>query len=380
MLKKLKYIATVSSVLSIAALLATGCGSVSTPNQNASANSTSSPAANSSAPTASSSSAPTASPAAVSKELVVYSATGFDKPVADAFQKKTGITVKLVQDSTGPLLARLQAENSNPQWDIIWADGAPSMQGLDNQNMLLKDYVPATSSNYTDLGKKLVPSDNSYHPVTVTAAGAIAYNTQLVKDSEVPKDWSDLLTPTYKGAFAMNNPSISGPTYTTVFGLMMLQGGISQGEDFFAKFKANGLTVFDSNGPTLTNLLKGTVKFAIAQDSAIIAKMKDKANPIKIAYPASGVSTLSNNIAIDAKAPHLDAAKQFVDYVLTVEAQKLAQAADTGDAAFESIIQGAPAAAGLRPDGIKWNTVDPIAGAQHENEVKTWFTQNIVQK
>jgi hypothetical protein len=95
MLKKLKYIATVSSVLSIAALLATGCGSVSTPNQNASANSTSSPAANSSAPTASSSSAPTASPAAVSKELVVYSATGFDKPVADAFQKKTGITVKL---------------------------------------------------------------------------------------------------------------------------------------------------------------------------------------------------------------------------------------------------------------------------------------------
>jgi iron(III) transport system substrate-binding protein len=379
MLKKLRYIATVSSVFSIAALLATGCGSASTSNQNASANSTSSPAANSSALTASSSSAPAASPAA-DKEIVIYSATGFDKPVADAFQKKTGITVKLVQDSTGPLLARLQAENSNPQWDVIWADGASSMQGLDNQGMLLKDYIPANASSYTDLGKKLVPSDNSYHPVSVTAAGAIGYNTQLVKDSEVPKDWSDLLNPQYKGAFAMNNPSISGPTYTTVLGLMNLQGGIPQGEDFFTKFKANGLTVFDSNGPTLTNLIKGTVKFAIAQDSAIIAKMKDKSNPIKIVYPASGVSTLSNNLAIDAKAPHLNAAKQFVDFVLTVEAQKIAQAADTGDAAFESIIQGAPSAAGLRPDGIKWNTIDPNDGAQHENEVKTWFTQNIVQK
>jgi iron(III) transport system substrate-binding protein len=362
----LKKIATMSSVTSLLALalIASGCGS----------------AATSSNQTAANSSTQTAASSAGDKEIVIYSATGFDKPVTDAFQKKTGITVKLVQDSTGPLLAKLQAENSNPQWDVIWVDGASSMQGLDNQGMLLKDYIPANASNYTDLGKKLVPSDHAYNPVTITAAGAIAYNTQLVKDSEVPKDWSDLLNPQYKGAFAMNNPSISGPTYTTVLGLMNLQGGIPQGEDFFNKLKANGLTVFDSNGPTLTNLIKGTVKFAIAQDSAIIAKMKDKSNPIKIVYPTSGVSTLSNNIAIDAKAPHLSAAKQFVDYVLTLEAQKIAQAADTGDAAFESIIQGAPAQAGLRPDGIKWNTVDPNDGAQHENEVKTWFTQNVVQK
>ncbi|WP_027415609.1 ABC transporter substrate-binding protein [Aneurinibacillus terranovensis] len=313
------------------------------------------------------------------KELVFYSAEAFDKDIAQAFEKKTGIKVKLVDDSTGPLLARMQAEKSNPQWDVAWFDGPSSMQGLDNQNMLYKDYIPSNSSNYSELGKKMMPKDHAYFPASVTAAGAIAYNTKFVKDSEAPKDWSDLLKPEYKGSFAMNNPSISGPTYTTVLGLMELQGGIPQGQDFFTKLKANGLRVYDSNGPTLTNLIKGNVKFAIAQDSAIIDKIKKNA-PVKIIYPKSGVTTLSSNIAIDAKAPHLEAAKKFVDFALSAEGQKVASSIDDGDANFESIIQGAPGKQGIRPDGIKWNTEDPVFGAQHENEIKQWFTQNIVQK
>jgi iron(III) transport system substrate-binding protein len=378
-MKKMKYLSLVSSVLSITALLVSGCGSAGTSSQNSP--SASSNPANASSPNAASSSAPASTPAAADQKIVIYSAIGYDKDVVDAFQKKTGITANLVNMSTGPLLAKVQAESSNPQWDLVWFDGAASMTGLDNQNMLLKDYIPANSSNYTDLGKQIVPSDQSYHPVTVTTSGAIAYNTQLVKDSEAPKDWSDLLDPKFKGAVAMNNPSISGPTYTSVLNFILNQGGIPQGEDFMTKLKANGLNVFDTNGVTLTNLLKGTVKIAIAQDSAIFNKMQDPANPIKIVYPTSGVATLSSNIAIGAKSAHTAAAKQFVEYLLSPEAIKVAQASKSGgDQLFVSIIQGASSVSGLRPDNIKWNTIDPIFGAQHENELKTWFTQNIVQK
>ncbi|WP_100488089.1 ABC transporter substrate-binding protein [Sporolactobacillus pectinivorans] len=232
----------------------------------------------------------------------------------------------MIDDSTGPILAKLQAEKNNPQWDVVWFDGSSSMQGLDDQNMLYKNYVSANASNYTDLGNSLKPKDNAYFPVTVTAAGAIAYNTKLVKASDTPKDWSDLLNPKYKGTFAMNNPSISGPTYPAVFGLMKLQGSITQGEQFFKNLKTNGLKVFDTNGPTLTNLEKGNIKYAIAQDSAIL-KGAQSGQPIKLIYPASGVSTLSSNIAIDAKAPDLQAAKEFVNYVLSVEGQKVESSA-----------------------------------------------------
>jgi iron(III) transport system substrate-binding protein len=372
-MRNLKMVGMVS-IVAMTAILATGCGAK--PNV----------ATDSSAPSSSASSnistatAPVQSTSAPKdKELVFYSAEGFDKDIATAFEKKTGIKVNLVDDSTGPLLAKMQAEKSNPQWDVAWFDGPSSMQGLDNQGMLYKDYVPSNTANYTDLGKKLLPSDHAFFPVTVTAAAAIGYNTNLMKDAALPKDWSDLLKPAYKGAFAMNNPSISGPTYTTVLGLMQLQGGIPQGEDFFTKLKANGLNVFDSNGPTLTNLSKGIVKFALAQDSAILDKINKK-EPIQIIYPASGVTTLSSNTSIDAKAPHMEAAKMFVDYILSVEGQKVASSSDDGDAYFQSIIQGAPGKEGIRPDGIKWNTEDPVYGAEHENEVKQWFTKNIVQK
>jgi iron(III) transport system substrate-binding protein len=313
------------------------------------------------------------------KELVFYSAEGFDQDIATAFEKKTGIKVKLIDDSTGPLLARMQAEKSNPQWDVAWFDGPSSMQGLDNQGMLNKGYLPAATKQYNDLGKKMFPTDHAYFPVTATAAGAIAYNTKLVKPSELPKDWSDLLKPQYKGQVAMNNPSISGPTYSAVYGLMNVQGGIPQGENFFTKLKANGLQVFDSNGPTLTNLSKGIVKYAIAQDSAIIDKISKK-EPFKIIYPSSGVTTLTSNIAIDAKAPHLKEAEQFVDFVLSAEGMKVASSSNDGDSNFVSLMNGAPGKQGIRPNNIKWNSEDPVAGAQHENEIKSWFTQNIVQK
>lgn len=314
------------------------------------------------------------------QELVFYSAEGFDSAIAKAFQKKTGIKVKMVDMSTGPLLAKVQAEKDNPKWDVAWFDGPSSMQSLDNQGMLYKGYTPANAKNYTSLGKKMVPKDHAFFPVTVTAADAIGYNTKLVKNkSNLPQDWTDLTKSKYKGVFAMNNPSISGPTYPAVYGLMQMQGGISQGKTFFKNLKANGMHIYDSNGPTLQNLEKGNVKYAIAQDSAIIEEM-NAGKPVKIIYPKSGVTTLSSNIGIDKKSKHLAAAKKFVNYVLSVEGQKVCSSAKTGDANFKSIIKGAPGRQGIRPSGITWHALDPVAGAKHENAIKKWFNQNIVQK
>ena len=69
--------------------------------------------------------------------LTLYSAQGYDSDAAKAFQKQTGITTKLVDDSTGNLLAKISAEGSNPQWDVTWFDGNVTMQTLADQNMLL---------------------------------------------------------------------------------------------------------------------------------------------------------------------------------------------------------------------------------------------------
>jgi iron(III) transport system substrate-binding protein len=81
--------------------------------------------------------------------LTVYGAMGYDQHVAQAFTKATGIPVNLIHLSTGPLLARVQAEARNPQWDVLWLDGNPAMQIFASEKLLQCGWAPTV--RYTAL-------------------------------------------------------------------------------------------------------------------------------------------------------------------------------------------------------------------------------------
>jgi iron(III) transport system substrate-binding protein len=66
------------------------------------------------------------------------------------------------------------------------------------------------------------------------------------------------LKPEFKNAVAINNPSISGPAYPFLYG-MIQEKGMQGGKKFFLDLKNNGVQVFPKNGPTLKALLTGTV-------------------------------------------------------------------------------------------------------------------------
>ncbi len=80
-------------------------------------------AAGASAAAANAADAPLATATPSPVPLVVYSAQGYDSAMTKAFQAATGIPVQLVDDSTGPLLVKVQAEKNNPKWDVLWVDG-----------------------------------------------------------------------------------------------------------------------------------------------------------------------------------------------------------------------------------------------------------------
>lgn len=311
--------------------------------------------------------------------LVLYSAEGYDASMAQAFQKKTGIVVSLVDDSTGNIVARMEAERSNPHWDVAWFDGDSTMQTLDNQGMLLRGFTPADMRNYTPLGLSLLPKDHAYFPTGITAAAAIAYNTRLVPQKDAPTSWQSLLSPYFKNSVAMNNPAISGPTYPFVAGIIQ-QMGVKRGEAYFKNLKANGLKVFPTNGVTLQALEEGQVKAIMIQDSAL-TKAKVSGEPIKLVYPKSGVYMLPGVLAIDSHAPDMAAAKAFAAFVLSPQGQRIMTNPKNGggDSYFNPIIKG------IRPDsarpqaGIHWVRVNAVSAARQFNSIQNWFHENIVQ-
>lgn len=321
-----------------------------------------------------------AAPQAMAKSkgtLVLYSAQGYDAAMAKAFEKATGITVKLDDNSTGPLIAKAEAEASHPLWDVIWFDGAVSMQAMDNQGLLLRGFTPNDVNNLNALGRNLVAKDKSYYPTGVTGMGAIGYNPNVVKPSQLPKTWNDLLKPQWKGQVAMNDPSISGPTYPFVAGIMQ-QMGMKGGENFFTKLKKNGLHVYQTNKVTIGAMLAGRAKLAIVQDSALISD-EVSGDPIKIDYLRSGTYSLPSVIAIDKNAPDMANAKLFVEWVLSKQGQKVQINPNNGggDSYYMPVIKGVKPDKPAERPGVKWVKVNPVHGAKVKNSIEAWFHDHI---
>ncbi|MGC9155220.1 MAG: ABC transporter substrate-binding protein [Ferrimicrobium sp.] len=310
--------------------------------------------------------------------LVVYGAEGYAPAVAKGFQQATGIPTEMVNHSTGTLLAKISAEAENPQWGVFWSDGSDAYAALDQQHYLLRGFEPTTGT-LTSLGKTLVPADGSYIPTGITIAAAYVYNSKVTKNP--PTSWNSLLTPTWKGAIGMNNPAISGPTYTAVASIMQQQGGVTQGEAYFKKLAANGLHIYSTNKVTLHALLTGAIKVALVQNSAGIG-FAFTTPDLKVAYPDKS-ALLPGVIGIDGKAPKAEIAeaKKFADFVYSPKGQALMLSGDPhGDSLFYPIIEGTKAHSEVpNLKNIPTDYPNPIVWGSREATINAWFTNNIVQ-
>ena len=156
--------------------------------------------------------------------------------------------------------------------------------------------------------------------------GALAFevNTDIVKD--VPKDWSDLLKPEYKGQFALSgDPRISSQAQMTVVAAALSQGGslrnITPGLKFFDKLNKVGNFV-----PLIAitgTVASGETPVTVVWDyNALADKDKLAGNPnIAVVIPASGVVAGIYIQGISAYAPHPNAARLWEEFLYSDEGQ-----------------------------------------------------------
>lgn len=355
---RLRLLAGMTGALTVTVLAVAGCSS-------------------SSSSSASTSSTSSSSSSSANVPLVVYSAQGYDKAETQAFQKATGIQVKLDDNSTGPLLTQIEASKNNPNWGLLWVDGATAFAGLDSQGLLLKGFEP--SVKWDSLGTANVPADKSYIPTGVTLAGALAYNKTKVKT--LPASWQALLSPQWKGQVGTNDPSQSGPTYPFIAGMFNYLGGVSKGEQYFETLKSNGLLINPTNGPTIQALTSGRINLALVQSTAATGAMLGDKN-IGVAY-LNPVTMLPSAIGIDAHASAQEQkeAEEFVDFVLSPAGQKVMQSGDpTGDSLYYPVIQGVRPLPALPSLGAtKTQTINPYTWGDQEGTINSWFDANIVR-
>jgi iron(III) transport system substrate-binding protein len=309
--------------------------------------------------------------------LIVYSAQGYDQAIVHAFQAATGIPTELDTNSTGPLLAQIQASKDNPHWGLLWVDGQTAFAELDDEHLLVKGFEPKVKWN--TLGKSALPKDKSFIPTGVTLMAAVAYTSKKVTDP--PTSWSTLLSAKWKGKVGMNTPTQSGPTYPFIAGMMNYLGSVTKGKSFFEQLKSNGLVIHTTNGPTLAALASGQIELAMVQSSAAIgAEHTDTTLKVTYLNPAT---ELPSNIGIDAKMTktEIKEAKRFASFVLSKLGQAVMKTGTpTGDSLYYPVLKGISP----RPElpslsSVKVQHTDPYKWGPLESSVNSWFVNTITK-
>ena len=228
--------------------------------------------------------------------------------------KHPGVTVEWVRDGTPKILSKLRAEieAGQPQPDVLLIADVVTMEGLKAEGRLMA-YPEADTSAY-DAG--LMDKDKTYFSTKLITTG-IVYNT---KAPFVPASWMDLAKPEAKGLVAMPSPLTSG---AAMIHTVTLTGNLGEGWDFYAELAKNGAQAAGGNGDILKAVSGGDKLYGMIVDYMPIRE-KAKGAPVEFVFPKEGVSAVTEPVAILSTAKNVEAAKAFIDFILSEEGQKLA--------------------------------------------------------
>jgi iron(III) transport system substrate-binding protein len=136
----------------------------------------------------------------------------------------------------------------------------------------------------------------------------------------VPTSWLDLTKPEAKGLIAMPSPLTSG---AAMIHTVTLTGNLAQGWDFYAGLAENGAQASGGNGDVLKAVSGGDKLYGMIVDFMPIRE-KAKGAPVEFVFPQEGVSAVTEPVAILSTARNPEAAKAFVNFLISEEGQKLA--------------------------------------------------------
>lgn len=155
--------------------------------------------------------------------------------------------------------------------------------------------------------------------------GVIAFGANLGVVKNVPQDWSDLLKPEYKNKVALNDdPRKAGAAFAGVYAAALANGGsladIGPGIDFFAKLaKAGNFVPINVTGQTVAS---GQTPVTIDWDYLQFGYTKSyQGVDWKVGIPKSGIYGSYYCQAINATAPHPNAARLWEEFLYSDQGQ-----------------------------------------------------------
>ncbi|EMM2114822.1 ABC transporter substrate-binding protein [Klebsiella pneumoniae] len=244
--------------------------------------------------------------------LTVYTAGpgSLAKSLASGFEQQTGVKVTVFQATTGKVMARLEAEQANPQADVLISASWDTAEDLHQRGWLL----PFASANADQVPANLKSAD--YIAQGVSAQG-IVWNSK--SGTPEPKEWRDLTQPAFKDKVTTPDPALSGASLDLLIGLQNSMG--DQAWQLFDDLKKNGMVVSGPNAQAVTPVMQGAKAAVFGAVDYVSYGNIQQGESLKVIFPASGTVIAPRPMMILKTSQHADDAKAFIDYVLSPEGQ-----------------------------------------------------------
>ena len=250
-------------------------------------------------------------------DVVLYCALDqvFAEPLVRRFEQETGLRVLAEYDieanKTVGLVRRIREERNRPRCDVFWNNEFAHTVSLANDGFLASYDSPAAA----DIPETFRDPERRWTGFAARARVFIV-NTELADPAEVQGMW-DLVDPKWSGKVGMARP-LTGTTLTHATALYVLLGE-EKTREYFQQVLAGGVNLTPGNANLMRLVAEGELAWGWTDTDDYYVALQ-KGEPVELVFPdAEGIGTLfiPNTVAILEQAPHPDAARRLVDWILS---------------------------------------------------------------
>jgi iron(III) transport system substrate-binding protein len=146
----------------------------------------------------------------------------------------------------------------------------------------------------------------------------MGYNTQQVRAENAPQSFSDLLDGKWRGHIVKAHPAFAGSALVSTFAVVKIFGW-----DYFEKLSRQQVMQVQAAVDAVKKLALGErlLMFDGSEYAALVTK--EAGNPVEVIYPTEGSALVPAMVSVMEGAPHPNAARLFVSYLFSLEAQQM---------------------------------------------------------
>lgn len=238
------------------------------------------------------------------------------RPISDGFEKKyPGIKVQgsRLTSSEAALKIMNEARAGKPQADVF--DGTALVFRLIAAGVV-ENYKPEAAKAFPDGSKE----PNGAWTAVNTYIMTPAVNTDTVADKDIPKTLQDLLDPKWRGRMAWtNDPTTAGPP--GFIGNVLTSMGQAAGMDYLRRLAQQRIVnVPAAQRVVLDQVIGGQYALALMTFNNHSVISANDGAPVRW-LPIEPAVQLPNPAGLVRNAAHPNAAKLFLEYMLSPEGQ-----------------------------------------------------------